>query len=292
MIEYKKLIKIKMKNLNIDLHNASFQHEPGTDNYIFVDPLTGDKLLPGVIPEGLLADDRMERGFTFLRERAEDIGGKVVLGRHGDAQDLDGYDVVADAKQHGNLLFIEGIGWQERDQEGMNKATHSDQKTVRVSNRLAQIISEDDYLRERWSQLFGSGIDVGFADIADSGNPLDEIMLSWDNTWSVLHDGSGSSDGHARGAAIAAIGYNNYREWYMCGILGEQLAERAVSTDDLGFVFLVGTTHQGVIDKLTSLGLSVETLQHRQELPEGNMRLLQAIGSLSVTGEQLDRIYR
>ncbi len=281
-----------MKNLNINLHNASFRHEPGTNNYTFVDPLTTEVLAPGVIPDGLLADERMERGFNFLRENAAEIGGKVVLGRHGDAQDLNGYDVVADAREHGNLLFIEGIGWQERDQEGMNQATQSDADKVRVSARLAQIISEDDYLRERWSKLFGSEIDVRFADIADSGGPLDDIMLAWDDTWSALHDGSDASEGHARGAAIAAVAYNNYREWYMCGILGEQLADRAANTDDLGFVFLVGTTHQGVTDKLTALGLSVETLQHRQELPEGNVRLLQAIGSLSVTGEQLDQIYR
>lgn len=280
-----------MKSLNIDLHNASFRHEPGTDSYTFIDPITSEVLSPDTVPEGLLADDRMERGFAFLQERAADIRGKVVLGRHGAARDLDGYDLVADAKQHGNLLFIEGIGWQERDLEGMNQASHSEGEEVRVSARLGQLIAEDDYLKAKWSQLFGSGVEVRFADIADTGRPLDDIMLAWDDTWSALHDKSDSSGGYKRGAAIAAVGYNNYREWYMCGLLGEQLAAHADSTDSIDFVFLVGTTHQGVIDKLSSLGLSVETLQHQRELPQGNTRLMHAIGSLSVTGDQLDMIY-
>jgi hypothetical protein len=280
---------------NIELHNATFEHHSGNDGYTFIDPITSEVLKPGEVPSGILADERMQQGFTFLREHADEIHGKVILGRHGDTADLAGYDLVSDVRQHGNLLFVEGIGWQEGDQEGFNRATQAteDDDNVTVTQRLAGFVTQDDYLREKWAQLFGSGVDVRFADIADTPQPLDDIMLNWNDTWETLHDSAVTTEDHRRSAAIAAVGFNNYREWYMCGLLGEQLAQYSETSSDssLGFVYLVGTTHQGVVDKLASLGVSVETTQPTGELPEGNRRLGQAIASLSVSGSDLERIY-
>lgn len=284
-----------MSSLNIGLHNASFEYQSDTDEYTFVDPITSEVLQPGEIPSGLLADERMQRGFTFLRENAGEINGKIVLGRHGDAADLAGYDLVSDTRQHGNLLFVEGIGWQEEDQVGFNRAAQAteDDDNVTVTQRLAGFITQDDYLKEKWTQLFGSGVEIRFADIADTASPLDDIMLNWNDTWGALHDNAMTTEEYKRGAAIAAVGFNNYREWYMCGLLGDQLAQYAeADTDsDLGFVYLVGTTHQGVVDKLASMGVTVETARPTGELTEGNRRLAQTIASLAVSGGDLDGIY-
>lgn len=279
-----------MNPLQIDIHNSSFTHIEGSDDYEFTDPISGEILNPEIIPQGLEADARIKEGLDYLRENGSRVDGKIILSRHASDLDLQGYDLQADAKKYKNVFF-EGIGWRETDVQDLEKMSRAQNDTVKVSDRMARLLEESDFLKAKWKQLFGSGVNIRFADIADSNQPIDQMLLEWDSAWHELHQLSESSPEHKRAAAIAAIGYNNYREWYMCGILAQQLAGLVREGSEPSFVFILGTTHRNIVDKLKKLGVNVDIKVIDHERGEMNVELEKAIGRLSASGTELETIY-
>ncbi len=274
-----------MSRLGEQIFDSSFLKDG--DDYRFLDPITGDVLSPLEPPPGLLLDPRLSRGYDFLRQQAGRVRIGLALAPHGVASDLDDVDLKSRP-----ILLLEGLHWSRDVEYDLNVASQTslDTGAIPVSQQTAYNLHMDEWFKARLLLIRGSGVNVRFADVPryeDTGLEIDRLMDEWDGIWMEKYDKRNVSTHAVFESTLASIGCNNYREWYMSGMIGYRLSELFDAGVKSDATFLVGSNHLHVRSKLEAMSSEVVILNHGTERLGADRLLVRALGTLSLTTKQL-----
>ncbi|HUC89217.1 MAG TPA: hypothetical protein VMR45_00265 [Patescibacteria group bacterium] len=229
------------------------------------DPLTGEIMWPGEIPKSLLADPELKQGFEFWKKHGPDVAFKLLLCSHSSAKDLleADFDLNAVAKRlgrSGDPLYLEGVGRvddAELSREVHNRFSHSTKQQLIEGGDAEDIVVVDQPLDnfsfQILNQIMATGVDVVNPDYyADGKRPADVALAAW------RREVRGASAVH--GEALR-VGYIFYRNAYLIGKMGADLARRHAATGEVpsSAALLIGNLHEGIAIDLRRMGVTVRS---------------------------------
>jgi hypothetical protein len=283
---------------HIDLDPHKYFEVNERDDVIPLDPVTGDALRAGVIPESLLADDELQRGYAYLQDHAAHIRAKILLSAHETSTDLAeaGIELGSEAKELANksgVLFLEGVQMasaKARFQELLNHiSTLQGEEAETMRNKIHAVNSLASFTAACLSQLTGSGVEIAQPDYTyNSDRPADRALEAWHETMeTVIRRPDISLHGVDQWQSMN-VGYTLYRDWYLVGKVGSYLAAREGSAsrqaDKVNVGMLVGSTHANIGKHLEGFGAEVEYVGAAEDAYAPHLsRLVNAVGNAALT---------
>ncbi|HUC89218.1 MAG TPA: hypothetical protein VMR45_00270 [Patescibacteria group bacterium] len=238
----------------------------GADGVIrLCDLQTREIMLPGEIPKSLLADPELRKGFEFWQEHGSKVQFNLLLARHSVAKDLMNSDIDLHAvaqrlSEVNGPLYLECIGTTsqiQRFEDRHNRISHSTcQKMLESGDEQDASVVNDpgaSFTNQVLAQIMTTGVEVVIPDYRiDSTRPVD-IALDTSRRircQSSLYD-----------SMPILVGYVSYRDAYLVGKIGADLARRYEETGIVpsGTALLVGGLHEGIGLELKRYGVPVVT---------------------------------
>jgi len=240
-----------------------------------VDLVTGEILQPGAIPESLVNDEELAKGYAFLRKHAQRINVELLLIRHGRREDFTEADIDLRQKSQetaskNGILFLENITEDTESQLALTDASNflsaiDETKVSRIQAKLAQQ-TEDTFLAEIMSQITGTGVAIAYPDfLCNSTNIIDQALERAYEASNIRNlqeaDFEASNPEQDEKVLNALPSFIAYRDWYFIGKIGGHLAKMAENNLSGEFPvdikFLVGFNHVMVAEYLAILGANV-----------------------------------
>lgn len=263
-----------------------------------LDPITGNALRPGVIPESLLADEELRNGYNFLVNNASRVSFTLLLSSHGTAEHLReaGIDLHAEAKAlaaSNGVLFLECISPTDKGHDSfarkLNYLSHlSPEKKEDTAWGLLDILDDVD-LESAWpakiTQLANTGVRVALPDFnGSSPRPADRALTQWSNAKRAL---DWSDNKQAIEWQALDVGNIAYRDWYLVCKMGSTLAEldaQGQLDESIDASLLVGPLHGTIGAHMNNMGIQVTYKgKHGEKLEKQSSHSAQDLHNVGAT---------
>ncbi|HMI09324.1 MAG TPA: hypothetical protein VK497_02895 [Candidatus Saccharimonadales bacterium] len=269
-------------------------------NVLPLDPVTGNRLRAGEIPESLLADPELRKGYDYFRNNGSRIRFGLLLTTHGTAEDLieSGVSLAAEAKELAELqgvLFLEGnfatSAGKQSEIIALNRSSHLPYTKARQRQEMIRSLELGaTFQGEELAQITGTNVELACPDfVRDSDRPADTALTEWQIQLKYMRQKERVVQGDDDKYWSLLMGYTIYRDCYLVGKMGAYLADRpedfSDETDDAVYAkLLAGPTHAGIGQYIEGFGASVEySGETSDKLSPQNARVVKAAGAAMLT---------
>jgi hypothetical protein len=259
-------------------------------------------LHPGEIPPSILKDEGMRRGFAFWEEHGSEVQMRVLLIKHEKAGDIErsGVDLRREAQalqKVEGVLYVEGVGMtqdgRDRTSEFFNKVSHASGEQIGELRAYLEAVAleapQASYETDEAISLIGTGVDVRHVDYSLDGQRRPDAVLT------VISDHEERLEIVDAEATVdytrLGLTHDYYRELYLIGRIGEDLADQLTATGSIPLLtsLLTGALHENVGHRLRTQGVNI-TFVGGEGLTQGDRDYITCIGKAAMTHEDLVNI--
>lgn len=282
------------------------------------DPVTGIALEPGEIPQSIVMDEGLRRGYEYMRQYGSRIRLRLLLGAHGSANDLNpdetGFDLRAEAQriaQVGGVLYVESAVTQQsqdRIRSTLQRAADMDQGNVELGRLILRMLMDDTAARTASppsfidgisEKIMGTGVTVEPIDFTVGGDrQADQILTALtregERACKAMADRTTADRTTYEYARRVLFTTDSYRDIYLPCRIGLDLAERFGPPPETGIdvAWYLGMGHENIGRRLTNeTDVQVEFVGESRHTTERFMYYVRCLGRGRLTPEDLDHLW-